>query len=260
MGLYTCLAYQGVFLPTMSTNGPTMFSIKQSSLKKFWSSLKVGSPLFKVDERMVWVEINGLSLCVWEFNAFKKVTVNVVIHGETFEVHVKEIGTRSIHITGDLVSNDLGDRCDVEECRSLNDEVDPNDILDDFIQHVLEEKELSNVPKDVQHVEKRVNDEHVARRNKMENKDVDSDVTIPPGFENLFNVDKHGSRSSTLLRTCKISTSFGTYKWRDMKGFSFINEINMMIEVGGALGYDVKGCKRSLRRMINGIGVSKVDK
>ncbi|GJY28939.1 hypothetical protein Tco_0404706 [Tanacetum coccineum] len=198
---------------------------------------------------MVWVEINGLSLCVWEFNAFKKVvslfgkfkffdtevedcmrigrvciatkkhsfiyeTVNVVIHGETFEVHVKEIGTRSIHITGDLVSNDLGDRCDVEECRSLNDEVDPNDILDDFIQHVLEEKELSNVPKDVQHVEKRVNDEHVARRNKMENKDVDSDATIPPGFENLFNVYKH---------------------------------------VGGALGYDVKGCKRSLRRMINGI-------
>ncbi|GJX23647.1 putative RNA-directed DNA polymerase, eukaryota, reverse transcriptase zinc-binding domain protein [Tanacetum coccineum] len=30
----------------------------------------------------------------------------------------------------------------------------------------------------------------------------------------------------------------------------------LMIEVGDALGYDVKGCKRSLRKMLNGIGAS----
>ncbi|GJX56765.1 hypothetical protein Tco_0286662 [Tanacetum coccineum] len=87
----------------------------------------------------------------------------------------------------------------------------------------------------------------------VENKDVDSDATIPPGFETFFKVDKHGSRSS---RTGKCSTSFGNYKRKDMKGFSFIDEMNRMIEVGGALGYNIKGSIRSLRRMINGIGRS----
>ncbi|GJV25431.1 RNA-directed DNA polymerase, eukaryota, reverse transcriptase zinc-binding domain protein [Tanacetum coccineum] len=91
----------------------------------------------------------------------------------------------------------------------------------------------------------------------VENKDVDSDATIPPGFETFFKVDKHGSRSS---RTGKCSTSFGNYKRKDMKGFSFIDEMNRMIEVGGALGYNIKGSIRSLRRMINREGVSMLGK
>ncbi|GKA12219.1 hypothetical protein Tco_0691765, partial [Tanacetum coccineum] len=33
-------------------------------------------------------------------------------------------------------------------------------------------------------------------------------------------------------------------------------KMNRMIEVGDALGYDVKGCKHSLRKMLNGIGAS----
>nr|GEV82667.1 hypothetical protein [Tanacetum cinerariifolium] len=213
-----------------------------------------------------------LPLCAWGSNAFKKVaslfgkfkffdsevndymsmgrvciatkkqsfideTMNVVIHGETFKVHVKEIRTWGIHITNDLVSND-------------------------------DEKELLNVPKGVQHMEKgrecskidsegstplrfdkflevnkegnsfsmeSVKDEYVVKQIEVENKDVDSDATIPPGFENLFNR-------------------------KYMKGFSFVDEMNRLIEVGGALGYDVKVCKCSLRRMINGMGVSMVDK
>ncbi|GJQ98506.1 putative RNA-directed DNA polymerase, eukaryota, reverse transcriptase zinc-binding domain protein [Tanacetum coccineum] len=39
----------------------------------------------------------------------------------------------------------------------------------------------------------------------------------------------------------------------DLKGFSFIDEMNKMIEVGGALGYDVKAYKKYLRRLINGV-------
>nr|GEV69916.1 RNA-directed DNA polymerase, eukaryota, reverse transcriptase zinc-binding domain protein [Tanacetum cinerariifolium] len=35
--------------------------------------------------------------------------------------------------------------------------------------------------------------------------------------------------------------------------------MNRMIERGGALGYDVKGCKCSLRKMINGIDVGLID-
>lgn len=90
-------------------------------------------------------------------------------------------------------------------------------------------------------------------------KECDSDVSIPPGFECLFRGGKAGSHSSSRARGNKYSTSFGNFKLKDKKGFSF-NEMNSMIEVVDALGYDVKGCKRSIRKMINGIGVSLMDK
>ncbi|GJR38912.1 hypothetical protein Tco_1214596 [Tanacetum coccineum] len=89
---------------------------------------------------------------------------------------------------------------------------------------------------------------------KVEEKSGESNVSIPPGFENFVAV-KGASSSSSRSRSAKCSTSFGNFKSKDRKGFSFIDEMNMMIEVGGALGYNVKGCKRSLRKMINGICV-----
>ena len=95
---------------------------------------------------------------------------------------------------------------------------------------------------------------------KDEVKDVNSDITIPTSFEPFFRGGKDGSHSSSRSRVSKCSTSFGKHKKLDRKGFSFIDEMNRMIEVGDALGYDVKGCKRSLRKLINGIGVSMVDK
>ncbi|GJW57858.1 hypothetical protein Tco_0104589 [Tanacetum coccineum] len=165
---------------------------KKDLIKVKDTTIVVGSPLFKVDERMVWVEINGR--CVHGNLMLSKKC-------ETFEVHVKEIGTRSIHITGDLVSNDLGDRCDVEECRSLNDEVDPNDILDDFIQHLLEEKELSNVPKDVQHVEKR-----------GECSKIDSEGSEPLRFDKVLELNKEGDSFSMNLS--RMSIWLDEIKWK----------------------------------------------
>nr|GFA35236.1 RNA-directed DNA polymerase, eukaryota, reverse transcriptase zinc-binding domain protein [Tanacetum cinerariifolium] len=91
----------------------------------------------------------------------------------------------------------------------------------------------------------------------VENNGVDSDMTIPPSFENRFKSDL---KEPYVPQSGKCSTSSGNYKRNDLKGFSFIDEINQMIKVGGALGYDVKGCKQSLRWLINDIGVSIVDK
>nr|GEV89190.1 hypothetical protein [Tanacetum cinerariifolium] len=83
----------------------------------------------------------------------------------------------------------------------------------------------------------------------------DFDGSVPPGFEKLGTACK-GDSPSYIPRSSKCSTSFGNLKLKGKKCLSFINEMNKMIEVGGAPGYDVTGCKRSFKKMINGIGAS----
>ncbi|GJU31728.1 hypothetical protein Tco_1175317 [Tanacetum coccineum] len=199
------------------------------SLKKPWITSQEVSPSFVVDERMIWIEICGFSLCAWG-------------------------------------------------------NVDPNEALDDFIQHVVEEKEVEKTPpkdpnvddskppgfekghiynkddvtsqagdEDVSFSMDQVKDNHTVTHKDVAADEVVSDNSKAPSFENFIKENKACSRSSSTLIASKCSTSFANYSRKDLKGFSFIDEMNRMIEVGGALGYDVKGCKKSVRRLINGI-------
>ncbi|GKD43572.1 RNA-directed DNA polymerase, eukaryota, reverse transcriptase zinc-binding domain protein, partial [Tanacetum coccineum] len=68
----------------------------------------------------------------------------------------------------------------------------------------------------------------------------------PPGFKNF----KDDNISSS-----HCSTSFARFRKKDIKGFSLINEMTRIIEVGDSLGYDVRGCRKSLKKMIDGRGM-----
>ncbi|GKB69333.1 hypothetical protein Tco_0930745 [Tanacetum coccineum] len=57
-----------------------------------------------------------------------------------------------------------------------------------------------------------------------------------------------------LMKSSNDSVSSDLRRQLDIKGVSLIHELNRIIEVDNSLGYDVRGCKRSLNRMINGIG------
>ncbi|PWA62537.1 hypothetical protein CTI12_AA363060 [Artemisia annua] len=255
------------------------------SLKNFWSSIRTVSPSFIIDERLIWIEINGLPLCAWGSNALKKVTI--VIHGKIFNVHVKEVGSWSTSITNDFECSEAEDKIGEEESHSSNEEENSIEALDDFIEHEAEQKPKSCFTKEVNHEEKDSEsdasgdkppgfetvikeedlppmipkkEDPIVNSKEEELKEGDSDASVPPGFENIFKGGNSRSNSSSRSKGNKCSTSFGKYKFKDRKGFSFIDEMNRMIEVGDALGYDVKGCKRSLRKMINEIGVSLVDK
>ncbi|GKE56878.1 hypothetical protein Tco_1496063 [Tanacetum coccineum] len=94
-------------------------------------------------------------------------------------------------------------------------------------------------------------EEEVCNAHKLNIVDDTSDVSKPLGFEHFKRSPSHSS---------KCSTSFARHHKKDIKEFSLIHELNRIIEVGNALGYDVKGCRKSLNRMIIGIGVHLADK
>ncbi|GJR60339.1 RNA-directed DNA polymerase, eukaryota, reverse transcriptase zinc-binding domain protein [Tanacetum coccineum] len=254
---------------------------ENESLKSFWTIIRYVSPSFTVDERLIWIEIRGLPLCAWGSNAIKKVTslfgkfkffdsdsentmslgracistkrqstisesVSVIIHGKSFDVHVHEIRAWSTIINDEYREPDEKDG--EAESYTSNEEENPMDTLDDFVEQVVEEKGKSHSTNEGSHVETAssggkppgfenavkkediphsvpTKEDSVVNSKEEEKKASDSDVSIPPGFESLVKRDNECSNSSPRSK-------------------------------GDALGYDVKGCNRSLRKMLNGIGAS----
>ncbi|GJY43560.1 RNA-directed DNA polymerase, eukaryota, reverse transcriptase zinc-binding domain protein [Tanacetum coccineum] len=180
-------------------------------------------------------------------------------------VKVKEIDTISnmYHVCrnegfDDIKIHHIESKDSDDEDISSNGNVDPIEALVDFIQHVVEEKELRKHPLRTPKLMtlnlldlRKVN--HIVVHKDIATNEVVSDNSNPPGFKNSIKENKAYSQSSSTSRASKSSTSFANYIRKYLKGFSFINEMNRMIKVGDALGCDIKGCKKSLSRLINGI-------
>ncbi|GJV30514.1 hypothetical protein Tco_1386962 [Tanacetum coccineum] len=138
------------------------------------------SPSFKVDERMIRVEISGLPLCAWGSNAFKKVAcmfgkfmffnneestamssgricistkshnffserVKVEVNWVRFDVHVHELGSWSINIIEDSLDASLNS--DVNVIDKVADSVEENsyddlDNLHENLNQSLNEPEM----------------------------------------------------------------------------------------------------------------------
>nr|GEZ88539.1 RNA-directed DNA polymerase, eukaryota, reverse transcriptase zinc-binding domain protein [Tanacetum cinerariifolium] len=133
----------------------------------------------------------------------------------------------------------------IQRIRSSTLELDAGALLNEYN---LVKSDLEGENKDGER------DESIASPNKKLKEDIKtiySDLSRPPGFEFM---------KKTLSSTSKLSTSFASHRKSDIKGVSLINELNQIIKVGTALGYDVRGCKKTLNIMINGIGIHLVDK
>ncbi|GJX47736.1 RNA-directed DNA polymerase, eukaryota, reverse transcriptase zinc-binding domain protein [Tanacetum coccineum] len=242
-----------------STNARNAFQDNET-LKNLAQTFKIVSPSFKFDEHLVWIEINGLPLCAWGSTAFKKVAsvfgkflffeneqstsictgkvciatkcqqivsekVQVEINNENFVAHVQEIGTWSINIINDSIVSQSSDDESEEARNDISDDVNSEDESDDII-----------------------NDLH---KNTETKEDIQDNTKIP---------SKEKDNNQTLENNMATQQASNECNSNDLSyppGFSLINEMTRIIEVGDSLGYDVRGCRKSLKKMIDGIGVQK---
>ncbi|GJY52793.1 RNA-directed DNA polymerase, eukaryota, reverse transcriptase zinc-binding domain protein [Tanacetum coccineum] len=204
-----------------------------ASMQCLHTSIKPASPSFKVDERLIWVEINGLPLCAWGSNAFKK----VVVHGEIFEVHVYELGTWSINITDDSI--DTSSHIDVNEIEKVANSVEENSVddLNDNFNEMAHGINKDEVQMDNLNATTMEQPQFFAKENNHNDFNLpkvgeSSDPSHPPGFEHM---------KKSFSHTSKCSTSFARHYKKDIKGVSLIHELNRIIEVGTTLGFNVRG-------------------
>nr|GEX01707.1 hypothetical protein [Tanacetum cinerariifolium] len=211
-----------------STNAHNAFQ-ENESLKNLSQAFKNVTPSFIVDERLVWIEISGLSLCAW--GSAEKIQVE--INSENFMAYVQEIRTWSISILDDFTAAQPSE--DEREVPKDDNSVYANledgivDIINDLhdnIGHKGDNQDYTNSPN------KEKDDDRMLDNNKstqqVSNDCNSNEFSRPPGFEN--------HKRHTPSSNC--STSFAKFRKKDIKGFSLINEMTRLNEVGDSLGYD----------------------
>ncbi|GJU49469.1 DUF4219 domain-containing protein [Tanacetum coccineum] len=146
--------------------------------------------------------------------------IHVEVRGESFEVQVQEIGSWSINISDN--SLDTPSHMDINDVVKVAVYVENNSI-DDLNDLNTKFNELDQDFNDDKDPMINLTDTLLKQPEVLKEEEVNKDQVSNHVVEN------------------------------DIKGISIIHELNRIIEVGTSLGYDVRGCRKSLNRMINGI-------
>ncbi|GJV72922.1 RNA-directed DNA polymerase, eukaryota, reverse transcriptase zinc-binding domain protein, partial [Tanacetum coccineum] len=162
----------------------------------------------------------------WIVDTSSNINVNKVVKDAEVANSVEDDSVDDLNDLNENLNNLGHDFMDMENLENAFP-VQPDTLIkeENFVQHEIQkEEEVCNV-------------------HKPNIVDDTSDVSKPPSFEHFKRSPSHSS---------KCSTSFARRHKKDIKGVSLIHELKRIIEVGNALGYDVRGCRKSFNRMING--------
>ncbi|GKA40566.1 RNA-directed DNA polymerase, eukaryota [Tanacetum coccineum] len=237
-----------------------------TTMKNAFTSLRTVSPNFVIDERLIWIEINGLPLCAWGSSAFKKVasafgkfvffekdkilevgsaricistkhkefiseTIQVSIFGVCYDVHVQELGAWKANIRDDEDSSDFDSDADSDNDNNQSEHSPKEDHLNTNVSFVEE-----TLPVETPKVNPTDQTTPISS----------ADPPFPPGFEQFKNTKIDSPSQSNHAPT--------------KEGFSVINELSRIVEVIGAMGYNVKPCRKAIKTLIRDTGDIIVDK
>ncbi|GJT66700.1 hypothetical protein Tco_1018180 [Tanacetum coccineum] len=156
----------------------------------------------------------------------------------------------SINILDNSLESQTSEDKSKEKNVDTSEDANLVDELDDLMNDLNKNKEHhEDIPEDINES----NNEKFDNQNMEENTNIQKPtsnksslqyLSRPLGFENFNN-------ETSSISNC--STSFDRFRKKDTKGFSLINEMTRIIKVGDSLGYDVKGCYKSPKKMIDDI-------
>ncbi|GKD13249.1 RNA-directed DNA polymerase, eukaryota, reverse transcriptase zinc-binding domain protein, partial [Tanacetum coccineum] len=150
-------------------------------------------------------------------------TTQVSIFGVSYDVHVQELGTWKANIREDDISSDSDSEADTDE-DSTPSEHSPKE--DDFETSVFDTVVEENMPVESPNT----------NPNKQTSPITSSDPSRPPGYEHF--------------RSTQINSPSQSKKAPLADGFSVINELTRIVEVIGAMGYNVKPCRKAIQTLI----------
>nr|GEU51236.1 RNA-directed DNA polymerase, eukaryota [Tanacetum cinerariifolium] len=253
-----------------------------------------GSPTFKefasLFSKLMFFELGKLQsmsigrICILtKRKKFIYESVKVMIHGVSYEVHIQELSTWRAKIHDDESFTDSDSEQEASEEGELDkvnlilsDDEEKNDKIQVPDTHVSQPKDTVNEMPYVELINDEVIVQDISKADKdhkvhnlpSEDKEVpfldpnspqipnnSSYISCPLGFEYLKHQQSDVNPKPQTPKNKKCSSPLDINTSPKSKGFSLIHELTKVIEVGEALGYDIKGFQQTLENLIQATGV-----